>query len=60
MRSIVLAAILMAGLAWALDDPRTPLEDPYQSGMWDYQQVNLLGNPDEIRFDDRVIVIKSK
>lgn len=56
MRSIFLAAILMAGPAWALDDPRTPLEDPYRSGMWNYQQVNLLGNPEVIRFDDRVIV----
>ncbi len=46
MRSIFLATILLAGPALALDDPRTPLDDPYKSGMWDYQQVNILGNPD--------------
>ncbi|MEM9062969.1 MAG: quinoprotein dehydrogenase-associated SoxYZ-like carrier [Pseudomonadota bacterium] len=54
-----LAALIIAALAtpaMAIDDPQVPLDDPYRSGMWDYQQVNILGDPAEIRFDDRVIV----
>lgn len=54
-----LAALIIAALAtpaFAIDDPKVPLDDPYRSGMWDYQQVNILGDPDRIQFDDRVIV----
>lgn len=47
---------LLATPALALDDPQTPLKDPYDSGMWDYQQVRLLGDPEQIAFDNRVIV----
>lgn len=50
-------AALLAPAAWALDDPRTPLRDPMQSGMWDYHQVELLGDPERIAFDDRVKVM---
>lgn len=55
MRAFLLLA-LMATPALAVDDPQTPLNDPYNTGMWDYQQVRLLGDPASIRFDDRVIV----
>lgn len=41
---------------WALDGPQTPLEDPMKSNMWSYHQVELLGDPAVIRFDERVIV----
>lgn len=54
--TVALAALLLAGPALALDAPRVQLSDPYDSGMWDWQQVRLLGDPAEIRFDDRVIV----
>ncbi len=56
MRSLMMAMALIATPAMALDDPKVPLDDPYRTGMWDYQQVNILGNPEAIRFDDRVVV----
>ena len=56
MRGLALAMMLVASPALAVDDPVTPLDDPYDSGMWDYQQVRLLGNPEKISFDDRVKV----
>ncbi len=56
-RAVLMAGILAAGSAWAaMDDPVTPLDDPMQSGMWDYYQKDLLGDPEVIRFDDRVLV----
>lgn len=55
MRILALLAIL-ATPAMALDEPQTPLVDPYASGMWNYHQIELLGDPADIRFDDRVIV----
>lgn len=57
MKSVYLmAAVLLSAPALALDEPRTPLSDPLQSGMWSYHQKNLLGDPEKIEFDDRVIV----
>lgn len=57
LRALFLTAAICAGTsAAALDDPITPLEDPMRSGMWDYHQVELLGDPEHIQFDDRVIV----
>lgn len=50
-------ALCVASGAAALDDPQTPLVDPMKSGMWSYHQVELLGDPKDIRFDDRVQVI---
>lgn len=47
---------LMTAPASALDDPKVPIEDPLGSGMWSYHQIHILGDPDKIRFDDRVIV----
>ena len=49
-------ALLVAGPALALDDPQTKLQDPMRSGNWDYHQIEILGDPKEIRFDDRVRV----
>lgn len=60
MRVSLLAAafgLLIAGPSLALDDPQTKIEDPLKSGMWDYHQVGLLGDPAAIRFDDRVRVM---
>lgn len=56
MRVLTVLMMLAATPVFAIDDPKTPLDDPYRSGMWDYQQVNILGDPEVIRFDDRVIV----
>lgn len=55
MRIFALLA-LWATPVVALDGPQTPLADPLDSGMWGYHQVELLGDPSDIRFDDRVIV----
>ncbi|MBJ6373203.1 quinoprotein dehydrogenase-associated SoxYZ-like carrier [Sedimentitalea arenosa] len=52
----LLAALSLATAAAAADDVRTPLTDPLGSGMWSYHQKELLGDPLDIRFDDRVIV----
>lgn len=61
MRAIALAWFLVvAGPAVALEEPRTRLTDPYSSVMWDYLQVNLYGDPEEIAFDDRVVVAAPK
>ena len=54
---LTLAATLIAGPALALDDPQTQIDDPLRSGMWDYHQVEILGDPATIRFDDRVKVL---
>lgn len=51
-----LLCLAPASVALALDDPRTPLDDPMKSGMWSYHQIELLGDPADIRFDDRVVV----
>ncbi|ASP19615.1 sulfur oxidation protein SoxY [Antarctobacter heliothermus] len=57
LRTTLVALLgLFAGAAIALDDPQTPLSDPMQSGMWDYHQKGLLGDPADIRFDDRVVL----
>lgn len=52
-----LALGVMAQAAQALDDPQVMLEDPMKSGMWDYHQIRLLGDPADIRFDARVRVM---
>ena len=52
----LLAAPVLATPVFAADDPQTPLNDPYRTGMWDYQQVRLLGDPASIKFDARVVV----
>ncbi|SMX32797.1 quinoprotein dehydrogenase-associated SoxYZ-like carrier [Maliponia aquimaris] len=54
--ALAAVALTAATAALALDDPQTPLSDPMQSGMWDYHQKKLLGDPADIRFDDRVIL----
>ncbi len=54
------ALLLAGGLAApaiALDTPRVKLDDPFRSGMWDYQQTEILGDPAVIAFDDRVKVL---
>jgi sulfur-oxidizing protein SoxY len=52
----VLIAATLAGPALALDPPRHPITDPYASGMWDYHQIDILGDPAQIAFDPAVIV----
>lgn len=49
--------LFLAGAAHAGEGPVTPLSDPLDSGMWSYHQVNLLGDPADIRFDERVRVL---
>ncbi|WP_305970114.1 MULTISPECIES: quinoprotein dehydrogenase-associated SoxYZ-like carrier [unclassified Mameliella] len=57
IRTAFAALIAVAGsAAAALDDPQTVLQDPMGSGMWNYHQKGLLGDPADIRFDDRVVV----
>jgi len=52
----MIGGVFGAGSALALDDPRAKVADPMQSGMWDYHQIHLLGDPERLQFDDRVIV----
>jgi sulfur-oxidizing protein SoxY len=52
----LLALLLTAAPALALDDPRAPLEDPYRTGMLSYHQIRLLGDPERIALDPRVVV----
>ena len=57
IRTAFAALIAVAGsAAVALDDPQTVLQDPMGSGMWNYHQKGLLGDPADIRFDDRVVL----
>lgn len=59
-RAVLCAGALTGALvapAVALQDPQTPLVDPYDSGMWNYQQMRFLDDPAEIQFDDRVKVL---
>ena len=56
MRTLLAVLAFAATPALAVDDPQTPLDDPFRTGMWDYQQVRLLGDPASIRFDPRVVV----
>jgi sulfur-oxidizing protein SoxY len=49
-------ALLVAGPAFALDDPKTSLVDPYDSGMLDWRQITILGDPERIALDARVRV----
>lgn len=58
MRIAILAALatLAAFPALALEEPRTPLKDPFRTGMWNQHQVRILGDPGQISFDARVIV----
>lgn len=51
-----MAASAATAPATAGDGPQTPLDDPYRTGMWSYHQETLLGDPADIRFDDRVVV----
>ncbi|MGF1474092.1 MAG: quinoprotein dehydrogenase-associated SoxYZ-like carrier [Geminicoccaceae bacterium] len=55
--AVLLGTAMVAGPALGLDRPQTPLDDPYRSGMLDYMQVELLGDPEAITFDDRVVVM---
>ncbi|SDD74452.1 quinoprotein dehydrogenase-associated SoxYZ-like carrier [Ruegeria marina] len=55
--SLALVAGVLASTAHAADTPRVQLTDPFSSGMWEYHQIGLLGDPADIRFDDRVKVI---
>jgi sulfur-oxidizing protein SoxY len=55
--TLTIAALLLgAAPAFAIDDPRHPIEDPYSTGMWNYHQIEILGDPADIRFDPAVIV----
>ena len=56
MRFLTVMMALVAVPAFAIDDPQTPIDDPYRTGMWDYQQVRILDDPEVIRFDERVVV----
>lgn len=53
----LIAAILLATPARALDDPKVVLDDPYRTGMLGYLQRELLGDPAAIEFDSRVKVM---
>lgn len=59
-RALVVAAasafLAAAVPARALDDPKVALDDPYRSGMLDFHQINILGDPERIALDPRVRV----
>lgn len=44
------------GSAIALEKTKVQLDDPFKTGIWSYHQKHILGDPDKIRFDDRVVV----
>jgi len=53
----VAALMLLAALpARALDAPKAPLDDPFRTGMLGYHQIAILGDPERIAFDPRVVV----
>lgn len=52
----VLAAPMLAAPALALDGPQVALDDPFDSAIFPDRQVEILGDPANIRFDDRVRV----
>ncbi|MEO1293114.1 MAG: quinoprotein dehydrogenase-associated SoxYZ-like carrier [Pseudomonadota bacterium] len=52
----LVAALTALSPASARDLPKTVLQDPYGSSMWNDHQIHLLGDPAKIEFDDRVIV----
>lgn len=54
--AICVSCLVWTQAALALDDPQNKIDDPMKSGIWDYHQINLLGDPADIRFDDRVVV----
>ncbi|MCV2886867.1 quinoprotein dehydrogenase-associated SoxYZ-like carrier [Ruegeria aquimaris] len=56
-RSSALAVAISLVAGSVSGAPQVQLEDPFSSGMWDYHQEALLGDPAKIRFDDRVRVI---
>ncbi|MDK3073090.1 quinoprotein dehydrogenase-associated SoxYZ-like carrier [Sedimentitalea sp. JM2-8] len=56
LKPLALLFSLTVGTAAFAGDLRTPLADPMQSGMWTYHQKELLGDPERIGFDARVIV----
>ena len=37
-------------------EPRVQLVDPLNSGNWTWTQTEILGNPEKIEFDDRVVI----
>jgi sulfur-oxidizing protein SoxY len=47
---------MLSGTALAAE-PAVQLVDPLNSGNWSWTQTEILGNPERIEFDDRVIVI---
>jgi len=61
MRGLALALMMAATPTMAASDKlnsdlKTPLADPFNTGMWNYQQKRLLGDPEKIKFDSRVKV----
>ncbi len=58
MRLLILTAIVLTSLqaASAQEQPRTLLVDPLSSGNWAYHQIEILGDPEDISFDNRVVV----
>jgi len=56
LKPLSFVAFLTLGTTCFADDVQTPLVDPLASGMWSYHQKELLDDPAQIRFDDRVIV----
>ncbi len=58
MKHLIAALALFAftSQASALDEAKVKLDDPFKTGIWSYHQKNILGDPENIRFDDRVVV----
>jgi sulfur-oxidizing protein SoxY len=51
------AALLAAAPAVAVQQPRAPLDDPFDTGMLGHHQIAILGDPERIAFDPRVRVM---
>lgn len=56
LKYALIGLMLSTGAAGAVGVPKTQLVDPMSTGMWDYHQMEILGDPVDIRFDERVVV----
>lgn len=56
MRKLLITLALTFATSTAFADENMSLIDPVNSSNWEYQQEEILGNPEKVYFDKRVIV----
>lgn len=57
LKALALILLFAPAVALAASGPRTPIADPFGSGMWGTHQKYLLGDPEIIAWDTRVQVL---